>query len=121
MFRAKLTTSARLEAWNRTTGLGEPSGVVHLRSKTGARYYMDTPCKWFWTGRLPFVHYDGMSGSRQGLGGRRDETGVDEELLLGPGSGRNLEVDNLASFVCIGLCGAGPGCWRRKAAFVVTK
>lgn len=65
------------------------------------------------TGCLPFIHYDCMPRPGLRLRRCRDETGLDEKLLLRPGFGRDLEVDNLASFIDIRLRGAGPGCCRK--------
>lgn len=79
----------------------------------------------FPTGCSPFIHYDCMAGSSQRLRRSRDETGLDEKLLLRPGVGRDLEVDNLAPFICIRLCSGSPRCCRgegggEEAIFVLT-
>lgn len=75
------------------------------------------------TGCLPFIHYDCMLGSGVRLRRSRDKTGLDEKLLPRPGFSRNLEVDNLASFIYIRLCSVSPECCRKKqnnATFLLT-
>lgn len=65
-------------------------------------------------GYIPFIHYDCMPRSGLSLRRCRDKAGLDEQLLIRPGSRRHLEIDNLASFIDIRLCYSGPRCCRTK-------
>lgn len=66
------------------------------------------------TGCLPFIHDDHMPGSGTRLRRSGDKTRLDEKLLLWSGFGRNLEIDNLPSFINIRFCSTSPGCCRDK-------
>lgn len=64
---------------------------------------------------VPFISHDGMPGSGMRLRRRRDKTGLDEKLLLGPHGCRNLEADHFSPFIDVGPGRARPGsCEGRK-------
>ncbi len=79
----------------------------------GDCHILDKHYNQFLTECLPFIQYHCMPRSSLWLWRCRNKTGLNEELLLRPGFGRNLEVENLASFIDIRLCRAGPGRCRK--------